>query len=81
MLKSSRLEEYKNIEKKTIIKDVRSPFRLKKLKEETNDAAIEAIRNLFWLKKENKSIKVRISTDIGIVLSMRKRLLETSKSK
>ena len=36
MIKSSRLEKDKNIEE-NIIKDVRSLFRLKKLKKETND--------------------------------------------
>ena len=34
------------------IKDVRNLFRLKKLKKETNDAAIKGITNLFRLKKK-----------------------------
>ena len=50
------LKEYRNIEE-NIIRDVRSLFRLKKLKKETNDTAINGIRNLFRLKKENKAIK------------------------
>ena len=36
MIKSSKIEKDKNIEE-NIIKDVRSLFRLKKLKKETND--------------------------------------------
>ena len=36
-----------------IIKDVRNLFRLNKLENETNDAAIKGMRNLFRLKKEN----------------------------
>ena len=52
------------IQKKNIIKDVRNLFRLKNLKEETNDAAIKCIRNIFILKKENKAIKDRIIRDI-----------------
>ena len=39
-MKSSGLEEYKNIEE-NIIKDVRNVFSLKKLKKETNDVAIK----------------------------------------
>ena len=62
-MKSSRLEEYKNIEE-NIIKDVRNLFRLKKLKKETKEAAIKGIRNLFRLKKVNKTIKYRIIRDI-----------------
>ena len=57
------LKEYRNIEE-NIIRDVRSLFRLKKLKKETNDTAINGIRNLFRLKKENKAIKDRIIRDI-----------------
>ena len=45
-MKSSRLEEYKNIEEH-IIKDPRNLFRLKNLKKEENDAAIKGIRNYF----------------------------------
>ena len=37
---------------------------MKKLKNETNDAGIKGIRNLFRLRKENKVIKDRISRDI-----------------
>ena len=40
MMKSSGLEEYKNIEE-NIIKDVRNVFSLKKLKKEANDVAIK----------------------------------------
>ena len=36
-------------------KNVKSLFRQKKLKKETNDAAIKGIRNLLRLKKEKKS--------------------------
>ena len=56
MMKTSRREEYKNIEE-NIDKDVRNLFSLKKLKKETNVAAVSGIRNLFRLKKENKAIK------------------------
>ena len=55
-MKTSRREEYKNIEE-NIDKDVRNLFSLKKLKKETNVAAVSGIRNLFRLKKENKAIK------------------------
>ena len=48
-MKSSRLKEDKNTEE-NIINDVRNILRLKKLKKETNDAAIKGIRNLFRLK-------------------------------
>ena len=47
-------EEYKNI-KENMSKNVKSLFRQKKLKKETNDAAIKGIRNLLRLKKEKKS--------------------------
>ena len=50
MMKSSRFNEYKNMEE-NIIKYVRNLFRLKKLKKETNDTAIKGIKNLFRLKK------------------------------
>ena len=53
MVKSSRLEEDRNIEVK-IMKDVRNLFRLKQLKKEANDAAITDIRNLFRLKNKIK---------------------------
>ena len=49
-MKSSRLEEDKNIEE-NVIKDVRNLLRLKKLKKETNDVT-------------NKAIKYRIIRDI-----------------
>ena len=62
-MKSSGLKEYKNI-KENITKDVRNLLRLKKLKNETNDAAIKGIRNLFRLKKENEAIKDEIIRDI-----------------
>ena len=62
-MKSSRLEEDKNIEE-NVIKDVRNLFRLKKIKKETNDAAIKGIRNFFKLKKDNKVIKGKILRDI-----------------
>ena len=55
-MKSSRLEEDKNMEQ-NIIKDVRYIFKLKKLKKETNDARFKHLRNLFRLKIENKVIK------------------------
>ena len=57
-MKSSRLEEDKNMEE-NIIKDVRNLFRLRKLKKETNDAVIKGIRNHFRLKKKKKEIKCR----------------------
>ena len=44
-------------EEENIIKDVRSLFRLEKLKKETTDTTIKDIRNLFRLGKENKAIK------------------------
>ena len=43
-MKNSSLVEEKNIEE-NIIKEVRDLFRLKKLKQGTNDAAIKGIRN------------------------------------
>ena len=56
LMKSSRLEEYKNVEE-NIIKDVRSFEKYvywKKLKK-------KGVKNLFRLKKkENKAIKYRI---------------------
>ena len=63
-MKSSRLEEDKNIEE-NIIKDVRHRFRLRKTKKETNAAAIKGIINLLRLKKENKITKDGILRDIG----------------
>ena len=45
-----------NVEEK-IIQDVWNLFRFRKLKKETNDAAMKDIRNLFRLRKENKLIK------------------------
>ena len=50
MMNSSKREEYENM-KENIIKGVRNLFRLKRLKQETNDAAIKGIRNIFRLKK------------------------------
>ena len=47
-----------------IIKDVTNLFILKKLKKETNHAAIKEIKNPFRLKIENKVIKDRILRDI-----------------
>ena len=44
-------------EKENIIKDVRSISRLEKLKNETTDTTINAIKNLFRLEKQNKTIK------------------------
>ena len=55
MMKSSRLEEDKDIEE-NIIKDVWNLFRLKKLKKEINNAAIKGKKNLL-LKREDKAIK------------------------
>ena len=49
-MNSSKREEYENI-KENIIKDVRNLFTFKKLKQETNDAAIKGIRNIFRLNK------------------------------
>ena len=37
----------------------------KKLKKETNDAAIKGVRNFFRLKNKNKAIKYRILWDIS----------------
>ena len=62
-MESPRPEEGKTIEE-NIIKDLRNLFRLKKLKNETNDVAIKGTRNLFRLEKENKAIKDKINTDI-----------------
>ena len=62
-MKSSRCEQYKNIEE-NIIKNVSNLFRLKQLKRETTNAAIKGIRNNFRLKKENKAIKDRLIRDI-----------------
>ena len=56
MMKSSRFDQYKNIEE-NIIKYVRNLFRLKKLKKEPNDTAIKGIKNLFRLKKENRAFE------------------------
>ena len=48
----------------------------KKLKNETNGAAIKGIKNLFGLKKENKAIKVRIIWEIKKkILSMKKMII------
>ena len=59
-MKSSKQKEYENIEI-NIIKDVRNFSRLKnKKKKERNDVAINGIKNLFRLKKENKAVKDRI---------------------
>ena len=44
MMKNSRLEKDKNIEE-NIIKDMRNIFKLKNLKKETNDTAIEDTRH------------------------------------
>ena len=63
MMKSSRFDQYKNIEE-NIIKYVRNLFRLKKLKKETNDTAIKGIKNLFRLKKENRAFENRIHRNI-----------------
>ena len=63
MMKSSRLEEDKDIEQ-NIINDVRNFFRLKKLKKEINNAAIKGKRNLL-LKREDKAIKCRILKNIS----------------
>ena len=50
-MKNSRLEEDKNIAEN---KDMKNLFILKKLREETNDAAIKGIRNK---KKKIKQLK------------------------
>ena len=47
-MKSSTLQEDENVEEK-IIQDVWNLFKFKKLKKETNDAAMKDIRNLFRL--------------------------------
>ena len=44
MMKNSRFEKDKNIEE-NIIKDMRNIFKLKNLKKETNDTAIEDTRH------------------------------------
>ena len=54
MIENPRPEEEK------IIKDIRNPFRLKKV----NHTAIKDIRNLFRQDKETKTIKDRILRDI-----------------
>ena len=53
----------------TTIKDVRSLVRLKK---EMDDATFKDIRNPFRLKKENKTVKDRISGDIGNLFEHKK---------
>ena len=45
------------LEEESIIKDVRSLFRFKKLKKETIDTTIKDIRIFFGLEKENEEIK------------------------
>ena len=49
-MEMSRVEEDKNIEE-NIIKDVKNLFKLKKLNQETNDAAIKRIKNLKGIRK------------------------------
>ena len=56
-MKNSRLEEYIDIEE-NIIKDVKSLFRLKKLKKKQM-TLIKGITNLFKLKKKIKQIKTK----------------------
>ena len=58
MIESPRLEE------ENIIKDVRNLFRLNKLKQKQNAAAVKGIRNLFRLEIQNKAIKDRMIRDI-----------------
>ena len=58
-MKSSRLEEEDKNIVENIIRDVRNLFRLKKLKKETNDAAIKGIRNISSLKKKVKQLKAK----------------------
>ena len=59
-MKSSRLQEYKNIEE-NIIKDVRNLFRLKEKGKIRNKWQLKVIRNLFRQKnKQNKAIKTII---------------------
>ena len=64
MIKSLRLGNI-NIEE-NIIKDVSNHFRLKKIKKETNNATI---------KSTSKAIKYKIIRDIGIFLSMKKKII------
>ena len=45
------------LEEENLIKDVRNPFRLTKLKKETIDTRITGIRNPFKLERENKAIR------------------------
>ena len=54
MMESLRPEEDENIEE-NMIKDVKNLFRLEKLEQETNTAAIKGIRNLFRLERGKKS--------------------------
>ena len=70
MIKISSLQEDKDIEK-NIIKDV---INWKKIKQETNDAGIKGMRNLFRLKKENEAIKHRILRYIGHIFEHEERL-------
>ena len=65
MMKSPRLEEYKNIEE-NLIRDVRNLFRLNKLEKEISDAAIKSIKSLFRLKKEIKQFKTEKLKILGI---------------
>ena len=46
------MTESPSIEEENIIKDVKNPFRLKKLQKETIDTTIKGIRNLFTLEEK-----------------------------
>ena len=61
---------------KKVIKDVRTPFQIRKTKRETIDNAIKDrdIRNLFKLEKENKKIKDRIIRDTINVFRLEKKI-------
>ena len=64
--------ESPNLEKESIIKDGRIPFRLEKVKIEPTDTANKDIKYLFRLEKENKAIKDRIFGDKGNVFRLEK---------
>ena len=61
-----------SLEEENIVKDMRSPFRLK---EELNYTAIKDIRSLFRLEKETKAIilKQKHLEILRIFLSMKKK--------
>ena len=66
------------LEDENIIKDIRNPFRLKKV---LNYTAIIDTRNIFRLEKETKAIKDRILRNIKNLLSMKAKKIIISQYK